>query len=189
MKHIAIAIFFLAGAAHAEVFKCPGPNGTTVYSDAPCGNGVQVNPQQLRANSLPAQRPAAARTQAGAFDASTAQPVTPSDCPTAQDVKNLETSASSITLSSIDKQVKQEDVRRAKACQPPLSGDELAAFRASIRPKHTPPPSPTPSIITSCDSGGCWDNVGQRYNSGGGSTFVRQDGRVCQRAGNQLECH
>jgi hypothetical protein len=45
-----------------------------------------------------------------------------------------------------------------------------------------------PSVITSCDSGGCWDTAGRRYNGSGG-TLSRTDGKVCTRSGNVLLCN
>lgn len=56
------------------------------------------------------------------------------------------------------------------------------------KPERLRPP-PGPSIITNCDAGGCWDNQGKRYNSGGGPTMIRQDGRVCQRIGGMMQCN
>jgi hypothetical protein len=50
-----------------------------------------------------------------------------------------------------------------------------------------PGASPKPTVITSCDRGGCWDNLGGRYN-GSGPTLVTSTGKVCQRAGNVLIC-
>jgi hypothetical protein len=44
-----------------------------------------------------------------------------------------------------------------------------------------------PHMITSCDAGGCRDNLGNRY-SGTGPTLFRQDGTPCQRVGNELQC-
>lgn len=46
----------------------------------------------------------------------------------------------------------------------------------------------TPANIASCDSGGCSDTNGQRYN-GTGSTLVRTDGKTCQRVGTILQCN
>ncbi|HMV21904.1 MAG TPA: hypothetical protein PKL28_04395 [Rhodocyclaceae bacterium] len=49
------------------------------------------------------------------------------------------------------------------------------------------PPS-TPSTITSCDRGGCWDSAGNRYNGTGG-TMARQDGKSCQKIGAMMHCN
>ncbi|WP_347455714.1 DUF4124 domain-containing protein [Acinetobacter thermotolerans] len=58
-----------------------------------------------------------------------------------------------------------------------------------------PPPSiptparsaPPPSHITSCDSSGCWDNQGNRYNGNNGTYF--NNGRACRDIGGQLQCN
>lgn len=45
-----------------------------------------------------------------------------------------------------------------------------------------------PSVITNCDSGGCWDNLGNRYNGGGGDTYFGPSG-ACQMVGNMMHCN
>lgn len=52
-----------------------------------------------------------------------------------------------------------------------------------------PVPAPVPSVITNCDPGGCWDDVGNRYNKGAGTTHFTQDGRVCQNIGGMMQCN
>ena len=47
---------------------------------------------------------------------------------------------------------------------------------------------PPPSVITSCDNAGCWDNTGGRYTKGAGTTFFGP-GSTCQKIGNQLICN
>ncbi|WP_291992265.1 DUF4124 domain-containing protein [Candidatus Accumulibacter sp. ACC003] len=58
-----------------------------------------------------------------------------------------------------------------------------------VPPEPLPPPRPRPTSITSCDRGGCWDDVGNRYNSGGGGTMFRNDGKACQKIGDMLQCN
>lgn len=46
-----------------------------------------------------------------------------------------------------------------------------------------------PRVITSCDPGGCWDNLGGRYAEGGGDTYVpTSGGPACQKIGVQMIC-
>lgn len=35
------ALGLLAGTAHGQVYKCVGPNGTTIFADAPCASGAK----------------------------------------------------------------------------------------------------------------------------------------------------
>jgi len=44
-------------------------------------------------------------------------------------------------------------------------------------------------IITSCDSAGCWDTSGTRYNSGAGNTHINtQTGRTCRIVESKMHC-
>lgn len=69
--------------------------------------------------------------------------------------------------------------------------ERLAWCRGGPKPEplRIPVPPPTPSVITNCDPGGCWDNLGNRYNGSGGPTHIRQDGRVCQNIGGMMQCN
>lgn len=52
-----------------------------------------------------------------------------------------------------------------------------------------PAQTPSPATITSCDSGGCWDTNGVRYNRGAGAThFPSHGGPACQLIGGQMNC-
>jgi hypothetical protein len=51
-----------------------------------------------------------------------------------------------------------------------------------------PASAPVPSIITNCDPGGCWDNLGGRYNHGAGPTYFGPSGRACNLDGGQMAC-
>lgn len=55
---LAAAALLSVGLCHAQVFKCEGQGGRTVYSDAPCPGGKAVG--NLQGNSVAAERPAPA---------------------------------------------------------------------------------------------------------------------------------
>lgn len=40
---LALALATLAGAASAQVYKCPGPGGQTVFQQSPCAGGKELN--------------------------------------------------------------------------------------------------------------------------------------------------
>lgn len=77
---------------------------------------------------------------------------------------------------------------RAEHCLPEEVRD---GANSSPAPPHTAPLAipalPQPSVITSCDSGGCWDDVGNRYNGGGGNTYFGPSG-ACQMIGGMMQC-
>jgi hypothetical protein len=55
-------------------------------------------------------------------------------------------------------------------------------------PSVMPAPPPAPSVITNCDAGGCFDNLGNRYTKGAGSTYFPGGGGSCQMIGGQMHC-
>lgn len=50
-----------------------------------------------------------------------------------------------------------------------------------------PIPAPRPSAIIGCNGGGCWDDLGNRYNGGSGGTYFGPNG-VCQLVGGMMQC-
>lgn len=115
-KKLMLVIFAglaLSGTAHAGVYKCKDAAGKTVYSDNACGEDKQ-EVQNLRGNTMQAervQRPTTANSQQAYRSAPEG-----SVCPSAQEIKNLETSASSVTLKRQEREFMQAEVRRARAC-------------------------------------------------------------------------
>jgi hypothetical protein len=80
---------------------------------------------------------------------------------------------------------------RAPALQAPISIYRDPTVAKPVVPALPAPqvlkaPS-TPSVITSCDAGGCWDNLGNRYN-GSGTTLFGTTGKPCIRSGDRIEC-
>ena len=64
-----------------------------------------------------------------------------------------------------------------------------------LRQPATSMPRPVPSVqedrpaaVTGCDPGGCWDASGNRYNSGAGSTYMNNAGKLCTRSGAWMQC-
>ena len=115
-KKLTLAIFAglaLSATAHAGVYKCKDAAGKIVYSDNACGQDKQ-EVLNLRGNTVQAervQRPTSANSQKSHQSA----PVG-GKCPSAQEIKNLETSASSVTLEQEAREFMQAEIRRARAC-------------------------------------------------------------------------
>jgi len=81
-----------------------------------------------------------------------------------------------LTASQLDAQRRLNAANRGEPMPPP-----------SARPD--PPPPEPPSLITSCDPGGCWDSSGRRLIGAGGGTFHRTDGKFCTRSGSNAICN
>ena len=54
-------------------------------------------------------------------------------------------------------------------------------------PTPAAPLPPTPTQVTRCDAGGCWDSSGQRLNRSG-NLLVNPQGRLCTQQGTVLAC-
>jgi len=79
---------------------------------------------------------------------------------------------------------------RTPTLQQPIS---IGADRKADAPVKAAPASPTmvipsaPSVLTTCDATGCWDNLGTRYN-GTGTTLIGPTGKLCIRSGDWIDC-
>lgn len=54
-----------------------------------------------------------------------------------------------------------------------------------------PPAAPVPTLpqpLGACDSGGCRDAAGSRYNGGAGNATLDANGRICHRNGAFIQC-
>jgi hypothetical protein len=71
----------------------------------------------------------------------------------------------------------------------PIASNGLPPAPQFIAAPQVPQVPPPPSIITSCDPAGCFDNQGHRYINTGGPVMPRSDGATCINVGGHLECH
>jgi hypothetical protein len=79
---------------------------------------------------------------------------------------------------------------RSPALQKPVSVSSTIKPIAPVRvapSANTNVISPSPSVVSSCDAGGCWDNHGKRYN-GSDATLVGPAGNLCIRSGDRIDC-
>ncbi len=79
---------------------------------------------------------------------------------------------------------------RAPTLREPLS---IGTATKADTPVKVTPSVPTiviptaPSVLTTCDAGGCWDQLGNRYN-GTGTTLMGPTGKLCIRIGDRIDC-
>lgn len=188
MKSIIIITAVLASiSAHAGVYRCQGAGGKITYSDQPCTEGgTTLSPNSLNGNSAGTVRTPAPQ-QPRAWQA--APPAV--NCPTESEIRNIQVSASVRFHPAHREEVFQEQIARAKACQPLLTENEMAAMDLQLKTQaldRAREQAQSNPILTSCDAGGCWDNSGRRY-TGSGTTFFRSDGATCTKVGPNLQCN
>jgi hypothetical protein len=191
--------------ADAQVFRCADERtGRIAYSDAPCQGSTSGGAVRIQENTLDtsdsreqalrrelhelrqrmdsyetnSDRPAYGRTESDLQ----AERADSRECQQAK--RSLEIESGSMTRSKSSVEAKAAAMRSACGIREP--------DRVEINNNYGRPPArhrPQPSVITNCDSGGCWDNVGNRYNRGAGNTyFPGGGGGACQMIGSQMHC-
>jgi hypothetical protein len=130
LKNFALGLLILLGSQAWAVNKCAGPEGSAIFQDLPCdgkGDEITVKPASGKAD-LAAAKAARARVQAqraNEISENTARQEAGrssksssgrQNCPSAHEIRNMETSANSITLSKSDKSERMRQIREAKAC-------------------------------------------------------------------------
>ena len=81
-----------------------------------------------------------------------------------------------------------KNVERTSASEKEKARQLATCHGADVQPEP-PAQKRKPTLIMSCDSGGCWDDVGHRYNGAPGGMMFRGDGKACQQTGNMLQCN
>lgn len=126
----AVLLAALIGPAQAQVRKCTGPDGKVTYSDFVCaGNTASESRVKENANVIDhsgmreqaeqrPQRQAQQERQAAPSYVANGGATGSTSCPSAQEIKNLETSANSISYDNKKKEREflQAEIRRARAC-------------------------------------------------------------------------
>ena len=70
---------------------------------------------------------------------------------------------------------------------PPSAATAAPAPAAAPVAPSVPSAPGAPSVLTLCDAGGCWDNLGRRFH-GTGSVLYGPNGKTCLRSGDMIEC-
>lgn len=191
----ALAIAALCSSAHAQVFKCiEDGSGKITYSQYPCHGRDSGRYVDLKS----------ANTFDGGHLRRRAQDDRMQVDHSGPKVGSIGAPAESLEFAPLSRQEICERRRNEMSRSRPTSAEARRAFmemclkssgRSSGDPSGTPPPRnlpapvPPPSIITSCDASGCWDNQGGRYNQGAGNTFFpARGGGACQLIGDRMRC-
>lgn len=186
----------LSGPVAAQVFKCADSSGRTTYSQSPCagttgGGRVKIHDSSIDAFPRVEQddRMSASPQRGRGADALRREA---GHGRVAEDRKDLE--------EACRKASGEYEEAKARRAPPDTMNKLLSARRLTCgmgegsvpargaNPGATSPYAPPPSIITSCDPGGCWDNQGNRYNKGAGQTYFPSSGGACQMINGAMHC-
>ncbi len=166
--------FTLGGNALADVYKCKGTDGKTIYADEPCGRHA-TRLSNLEANTLPAipvtrpQPPAPSAMQGTAQSQDSQAAAAPSrfvanatECDRAR--RNADTTASSFTADPKRVELAEREVNIA--CFGSARAGEIEQSRAGATRVIIHDPRPVlhpPRFITHCLGAWCFDDLGGRH--------------------------
>lgn len=105
-------------------------------------------------------------------------------CPKGHKSKAIQTEPPEVTRSREEEQARIKLRQQLEAAQQ-VQKEEIRKKKKSY---SIPNPAPQPSVITNCDSAGCWDDMGGRYNRGAGNTYFGPSGGACQLIGGMMQC-
>lgn len=191
---IFILLAISAVTASAQVHRCKDAAGKVTFSDSPCASGQageQIQRKRTQDEILQERIQAAeaedrkqgrrmaeqerewAEQQRRAMQPQPAPTVRHSgnDWQKRNELRNAEVSARSIT---------NNGGRWDAAAQ---------AERARQRREEARRNPPTPTIITNCNQGFCYDEHGGVYHRNGPDFMTGPNGRTCNRAGNMWNCN
>jgi len=202
MKRLLLACLVFASSASGQtMYKCQ-VNGKIEYTDKPCGGATELKKIRPDAGATPTMTTEEANAHYGRIRAGQI----------ARDDQLARDKAAGAAAATLDTQRAVDFARDRRNAEVEGFLKEYGANVWNTQRQHRggatptnemlgttkpPPVAPVPALIqpgvnptniTTCDAGGCWDNLGNRYN-GNGQTLFRTDGKVCQRAGTVLICN
>lgn len=204
---VPLCLFGLAG--QTVVYRCVDEaSGTVRFSDRACGPGEHGGSQVVRPNTLDASgaREQALRSEIRQLREQLeaqerrvqAQPATGLTQPDLQAQRidgwacqqarrSYELAAGSLLQNQADIEMKRSAMYGACGMREPDRTEVNVNTNTQVETGGRYGPHPGPSVISNCDSGGCWDTRGQRYPRGAGNTYFGPSG-ACQRIGGQMHC-
>lgn len=196
---IIIAALLLPAIAFSQVYKCVDASGKTTFSDQGCAENnsattVELGHINTQDSSQYQQRILDDRLERSQPKKQVRVTVVGDGREEEKQAKARNDLCKEANTPYKGAQNRQLTIRQrdmAAACAAGGSAQDI--MNISIKHKlSAPAPELAPAAaahLTSCNGAGCWDNQGQRYNNGAGATHIRQDGRVCQYIGNQMQCN
>lgn len=211
-----ICLVFLMG--QTKVYRCIDPaTNATRFSDVPCQTREQESSRIVRPNSISTQgareqallqeirqlqgqlrdqesRSYSTQTSTGMTQSDLqAQRIDARACEQAR--RSYEVESGSISKSAARVKMKREAMYGACGMREPDRTEINVIDNRRDEARHVEDHGERrngshvgPSMITNCDAGGCWDNLGGRYNRGAGDTYFGPSGSACQMVGTQMIC-
>ena len=202
-----ISLMLICCTANAEMYSCVDDSGKKVFRSEPCEKNEKqqpvvkkVEPSYYIVNSTgqkqgivsyqPKQAPKSVAQSAARQVSAPSQPkgLKQSNWDKANEFAARQAAkaggSSQVYRTSLALALRGLNGETTPSDYPAPTLNQAPAFSISEIPTI---PQLQPSAITSCDSGGCWDDVGGRYDKGAGNTYFGPNG-ACQDIGGMMQC-
>ena len=212
---LSVALFAASQSSIAQVYKCTdGATGHVTYSQIPCPHTSKKDSVQIQTSTF------GGRSEWRPSDAQSAELMRYEQRRQSAELDEVNRRVSALESENTELQSQRQTDRgpspQCAKARSDLKREELQqrmrpmpatlqVFKNRVRDacRDEPPepirrsssysmptPPPVPTVITSCDPGGCWDNLGNRYMKGAGTTYIpTSGGGACQQLGNMMHCH
>lgn len=192
----------VAFAQYEEAYKCVS-NGSVTFSDKPCSTGRQTvirTEPAVKGSRVTESSSSIVREQKAAFyqalragDSKRAYllAVTPHEKALASGAiehRRDEERTQAAQVEAAARQAQQEQARQEQARRNAAIAAEEAKKQERLERARQQALllDAQPKVLTNCDSSGCWDDKGGRYDRSG-SQLIGPRG-VCQQMGNMVQC-
>ena len=193
---ISLALSCATALCCAQVHRCKDVTGRTVYSDQPCGAGqagVQIERQRTRGEIL--------QEREQAYEAELRKQerrLGDQERALTQQQRGVQQMPSAVPAQSVEGWQERKNRENAATSARSITNNgsqwdaEAQARRAAERreaARKEEAENPTPAIITSCNTGFCYDNQGGVYHKSGQNFMTGPNGKTCNRVGNSWSCN
>jgi len=178
----------LAGAAHAQIYKCKDERGQLLLSDKPCASGellqrkatesekAEGDMRAYEANMLKQERRNREAARNADSNYGNAQPLQYAPPPVGSQPQSYEE-----RLAERNAGVKSILVPSRIPSAKPTRNQNAAPIPA--------PPPPQPTTFTNCGGGFCTDNFGGTYHQVSQDFMTGPNGQACHRSGTVWNCN
>lgn len=183
-----VLMLLVALPAAAQVHKCIDAVGKTAFSDTPCPSNAK-SAARILDSSATERRPEEEATAAERNLRSIENATRIIREPTSDVMRGA--GDAGIIDADPNERIRSQDKRNMQRRMAEIeAGRARAEDRAARAEAARAAAARAPAIVTNCNSSGCWDTGGNRYNrTGDGQNFWRSDGKFCRSTGNAFICN
>lgn len=188
--HFLLPALIYCASVNAQVFKCKDAQGRVMYSDMGCSSMQQGHmiEREKTIEQKYQERVQAYRAQQEKHERKLREQERDMQEREAQAMREAYAPPPQRHKGYAERLQERNDSVRSVFAPPKPSATQGSSSRSSGTTMSAPPP-PSPSVITHCGGGFCYDNMGGVYHQhGNGTTMTGPSGSTCFQTGAMVNC-